>query len=123
MDLFKHLAAEYRAKQHQSTTYSNGSVDEAESLSLEYDVLAKLAGTGARSHVFVTDRFWSQIKTAGSAIYANRHYLELYRTRNPGKLAQNTSEGPKIIGKNELRGITYRSRNSKRSIAIFFTDK
>lgn len=98
MELFKHLGSEYKAKQHQASAYTNGSVDEAESLSLEYDVLVKLAGSGARSHVFVTDRFWSQIKTAGSAIYANRHYLELYRARNPAKLAQNTTEGPKIIG-------------------------
>ena len=26
-----------------------------------------------------TSNWWSQIKTAGSAIYANRHYLALYR--------------------------------------------
>ncbi|XP_003744445.1 mannose-1-phosphate guanyltransferase alpha-A [Galendromus occidentalis] len=97
-ELFKHLGAEYKAKQHQPHGYTTGSIDEAESLSLEYDVLVKLAGSGARSHVFLTDRFWSQIKTAGSAIYANRHYLELYRLRDSGKLAKPGLGGPKVIG-------------------------
>lgn len=28
------------------------------------------------------------MKTAGSAIYANRHYLELYRVKHPERLCQ-----------------------------------
>ena len=49
--------------------YINGSLDEAEALSLEYDVLVKLSAYEAHSHVSLTDRFWPhcQIKAAGAA--------------------------------------------------------
>lgn len=47
-----------------------------------------MAGTG-RLFAFQTNNWWSQLKTAGSAIYANRHYLALYRTRCLERLAQN----------------------------------
>ncbi len=40
-------------------------------MSIEKDILPAVAGTG-KGRVFVTNRWWSQIKTAGSAIYANR---------------------------------------------------
>ncbi|XP_077979375.1 mannose-1-phosphate guanylyltransferase regulatory subunit alpha-A-like isoform X3 [Glandiceps talaboti] len=33
-----------------------------------------------------------------SAIYANRHYLELYGKYHPERLAENCDDGPKIIG-------------------------
>lgn len=32
------------------------------------------------------NNWWSQLKTASSAIYANRHYLELYRSKHPERL-------------------------------------
>jgi mannose-1-phosphate guanylyltransferase len=35
-----------------------------DSISLEQDVIAPLAGTG-KVYVYKTERFWSQIKTAG----------------------------------------------------------
>jgi Nucleoside-diphosphate-sugar pyrophosphorylase involved in lipopolysaccharide biosynthesis/translation initiation factor 2B, gamma/epsilon subunits (eIF-2Bgamma/eIF-2Bepsilon) len=54
---------------------------------LETDVLMPLAGTG-RVFALQTNNWWSQLKTAGSAIYANRHYLELYRSRHADRLAQ-----------------------------------
>ena len=38
--------------------------------------------------VYTTANWWSQIKTAGAAIYANRHYLKLFRQTNPSRLAQ-----------------------------------
>ena len=38
--------------------------------------------------IYVTSNWWSQIKTAGAAIYANRHYLKLFRQTNPSRLAQ-----------------------------------
>ncbi|XP_032523985.2 mannose-1-phosphate guanyltransferase alpha-A [Danaus plexippus] len=46
-------------------------------MSWEQDVLAPLAGTNKVYALQVTN-WWSQVKTAGSAIYANRHYLELH---------------------------------------------
>ena len=36
----------------------------------------------------MTDRFWMSIKSAGSAIYANRVMLDLYNKYHPNRLAQ-----------------------------------
>lgn len=72
--------------------------DSMDALSLEHDVLAPLAAAGRQLHVFQTSRWWSQLKTAGSAIYANRHYLELYRREHPERLAQPGPDGPTILG-------------------------
>lgn len=50
--------------------------------SLESDIFPKLQGKGQHDgtlFVHRTQSFWSQIKTAGSAIYANRHYLSTYK--------------------------------------------
>lgn len=52
---------------------------------MEQDVLRRLAGE-SKNEVFlrsgvalaaITRNWWSQLKTAGAAIYANRHYLAL----------------------------------------------
>lgn len=48
----------------------------------EREILTKLAGTGKLFALPMTN-WWSQIKTAGSAIYANRRFLDLYKRRNP----------------------------------------
>lgn len=53
----------------------------------EKEILSPLAGTG-RMFAYPVTTWWSQIKTAGSAIYANRHYLELYRKTNPERLTK-----------------------------------
>lgn len=67
-----------------------------EAIQLEQDILMPLAGT-ARAYVYTTSRWWSQLKTAGSAIYANRHYLQLYRQQgHTNRLLQ--GEAPKMIG-------------------------
>lgn len=90
---------------------TNGFDNHAESMWLEKDVFLNLAGTD-EARVFVTNKWWSQTKTAGSAIYANRHYLNLYRTTHPERLAVNggavtngcceentvAQSGPTIIG-------------------------
>lgn len=63
----------------------NGSKD-AGYIQLERDILTPLAGTG-KLFALPINNWWSQLKTASSAIYANRHYLELYRSKHPEKLA------------------------------------
>ncbi|XP_030761424.1 mannose-1-phosphate guanyltransferase alpha-B isoform X2 [Sitophilus oryzae] len=74
----------------------NGSKD-AGYIQLERDILTPLAGTG-KLFAFPVSNWWSQLKTASSAIYANRHYLELYRTKYPERLAGGRqSEQCKII--------------------------
>jgi mannose-1-phosphate guanylyltransferase len=70
----------------------NGNRKEAAVIYLETDVLMRLAGTG-RVFALQTNNWWSQLKTAGSAIYANRHYLELYHSRHMDRLAQEDTVG------------------------------
>jgi len=70
-----------------------------ETIWLEKDVLGPLAGTNT-AFLYQTSNWWSQIKTAGSAIYANRHYLALYRQQAPTRLASEGEgkDGPTILG-------------------------
>jgi mannose-1-phosphate guanylyltransferase len=77
-----------------SDASGNGNRKEAAVIYLETDVLMPLAGTG-RVFALQTNNWWSQLKTAGSAIYANRHYLELYHTRHMDRLAQEDFMGEK----------------------------
>ena len=52
-------------------------------ISLEEDIITKQAGQG-KVFAFMNDKFWMSIKSAGSAVYANRVMLDLYekvRTR------------------------------------------
>ncbi|GAV02460.1 hypothetical protein RvY_13023 [Ramazzottius varieornatus] len=70
-----------------------------EILSLEKDVFPRLALSGGGMFVYHTVGWWSQIKTAGAAIYANRHCLKLYHKMHPERLAKNVDkDSPLIIG-------------------------
>ncbi|TSL16107.1 Mannose-1-phosphate guanyltransferase alpha-A [Bagarius yarrelli] len=69
----------------------------AEVIRLEQDIFTALAAQ-EKLYVYKTDRFWSQIKSAGSAIYASRLYLNQYHKTHPERLAANKDCGPKIIG-------------------------
>lgn len=60
----------------------------------ESDIFPQMASNGTL-HALHTTRWWSQTKTAGAALYANRHYLRLYRERCPERLC---SKGAKIEG-------------------------
>lgn len=76
----------------------NGENSSNECISFEEDLLMPLSQTKS-VYVFRTPQeWWSQIKTAGSAIYANRNYLKLYRKTNPELLRVDSPSGPKIIG-------------------------
>lgn len=82
--IFDQLQQVFHKKQ--SAIYDNP--NDSESMWLEKDVFLHVAGTD-EAKVYVTDKWWSQTKTAGSAIYANRHYLNLYRETHPERLAEN----------------------------------
>ncbi|XP_029985663.1 mannose-1-phosphate guanyltransferase alpha-A, partial [Sphaeramia orbicularis] len=69
----------------------------AEAIRLEQDIFTALAGHN-KLYVYKTLSFWSQIKSAGSAIYASRLYLNQYHTTHPERLASDTEGGPKIRG-------------------------
>ncbi|VDP01343.1 unnamed protein product [Soboliphyme baturini] len=68
-----------------------------ESMWFENDVFPKLADCKV-FFAFHTTNWWSQLKTAAAAIYANRHYLHLYHVTHPERLAKQKGTGPKIIG-------------------------
>ncbi|KAK4304830.1 hypothetical protein Pmani_023234 [Petrolisthes manimaculis] len=93
-DIFKRVGEIFNSR---PDFYSLEDEEGTESIRLEQDILMPIAGTG-QAYVYNTDRWWSQIKTAGSAIYANRHYLQLYRTTKTDRLATNGSDKPTIIG-------------------------
>jgi len=98
MHIFQHLSQAFEKRQN-STSYEQNlpPTYRDESISLEHDLLTKLAGSD-KLFVYHTNQFWSQVKSAAATIYANRNYLKIYRTRNPELLAQNCDNGPRIIG-------------------------
>ncbi|KAI7904568.1 nucleotide-diphospho-sugar transferase [Cokeromyces recurvatus] len=88
-------ALEKKESQVQSEFVST-SVDE---LRLEQDILRPLTENN-NLYVYVTNQFWRQIKTAGSAILANALYLEAEAREGSERLAKNNNSdgGPEIIG-------------------------
>ncbi|XP_075465730.1 mannose-1-phosphate guanylyltransferase regulatory subunit alpha isoform X1 [Ascaphus truei] len=100
--IFQYIAEVFQHNQQELQLCSciseeNSSWQRAEVIRLEQDVFTALAGRG-RLYVFKTDGFWSQIKSAGSAIYASRLYLSQYHTTHPERLAGTTEGGPTILG-------------------------
>uniref|UniRef100_A0A8C6Z3M2 GDP-mannose pyrophosphorylase A n=1 Tax=Nothoprocta perdicaria TaxID=30464 RepID=A0A8C6Z3M2_NOTPE len=91
--IFQHIGDVFQRNQ-QELENSNG-WQRAEVIRLEQDVFTALAGSG-KLYVYKTDGFWSQIKSAGSAIYASRLYLNQYSQCHPERLAQNKPGGPII---------------------------
>ncbi|KAI9356693.1 nucleotide-diphospho-sugar transferase [Pilaira anomala] len=75
----------------ESTTFSD------DKLSLERDLLRPLSES-KKLYVYITDGFWKQIKTAGSAISANAAYLQLQQNENSNRLTTSNQDGPEIIG-------------------------
>jgi len=79
-----------------TSNYKDSSGSESpDRIFLEGDIFPALASSG-QLYVHRTNNFWSQIKTAGSAIYASRHYLESYRTSSDH--ASMLATGDNIIG-------------------------
>ncbi|CAH1790572.1 unnamed protein product [Owenia fusiformis] len=93
--IFKHIKVVFQ--RNQETTDYDLYHPTKEVIRLEQDIFAPLAGTG-ELYVYFTTRFWSQIKSAGAAIYANRHYLNIYHRTHPDRLSNNGEKKPKIVG-------------------------
>lgn len=68
-----------------------------DSVNLETQIFPALCST-KKLYLYKTENMWSSIKSAGSAIYANQLYLELYKKTHPNRLAKNGDGLPKIIG-------------------------
>uniref|UniRef100_V9KU38 Mannose-1-phosphate guanyltransferase alpha-A n=1 Tax=Callorhinchus milii TaxID=7868 RepID=V9KU38_CALMI len=95
--IFQHIGDVFHSNQHDLALEEGNGWHRAEVIRLEQDVFTALAGRGDL-YVYKTDGFWSQIKSAGSAIYANRLYLNQYESSHPDRLAPHTQEGPTILG-------------------------
>ncbi|KPP67337.1 mannose-1-phosphate guanyltransferase alpha-A-like [Scleropages formosus] len=97
-EIFRHIGAVFQKNQQDMLLeeQTNG-WQRVEVIRLEQDIFTSLAGQG-KLFVYKTDRFWSQIKSAGSAIYASRLYLNQYHKTHPERLARNEEGGVKIIG-------------------------
>ncbi|XP_063068033.1 mannose-1-phosphate guanyltransferase alpha-B [Engraulis encrasicolus] len=97
-EIFTHIAAVFQHNQNDRLQeHSPPGRQRPEVIHLEQDVFSQLAGQ-QRLRVFKTQHFWSQIKSAGSAIYASRLYLDQYKHTHPERLATTQEGGPKIIG-------------------------
>ncbi|NXY14677.1 GMPAA guanyltransferase, partial [Atrichornis clamosus] len=96
--IFQHIGEVFQRNQEElALEESSNGWQRAEVIRLEQDVFTALAGSG-KLYVYKTDGFWSQIKSAGSAIYASRLYLNQYSKSHPERLAQNKPGGPVIRG-------------------------
>ncbi|KAL0268220.1 UNVERIFIED_CONTAM: hypothetical protein PYX00_010246 [Menopon gallinae] len=98
IEIFQMIALVFNKKQEDYySDLNNGNGNQSSVINLEMEILLPLAGTG-RLFAYQTKNWWSQLKTAGGAIYANRHYLALYKENFPARLAQDGKRQCKIIG-------------------------
>jgi len=102
LDIFPLIAKIFVDRQ---SSYYAGEIedngDSWESIALEQDIIMPLTRNDGNIFVYPSNKMWSQVKTAGSAIYANRQYLDLCRKRQPGRLAGFSGKGDEnlqIIG-------------------------
>jgi len=95
-NIFVHLANVFKEK---TLNDSNGDfIDAPESIWFENDVFPKMVASNA-FFALRTTRWWSQLKSASAAIYANRHCLNLYRETHPDRLTKTGEpKGLTIIG-------------------------
>uniref|UniRef100_A0A8C1CLB4 GDP-mannose pyrophosphorylase Ab n=1 Tax=Cyprinus carpio carpio TaxID=630221 RepID=A0A8C1CLB4_CYPCA len=88
-DIFGHIGTVFQRNQQERIQFT--------CIIIEQDIFTTLAGQ-KKLFVYKTQHFWSQIKSAGSAIYASRLYLKQYHQTHPERLATNQDGTPKIIG-------------------------
>lgn len=96
-ELFDYIGKIFRHKQDDITfDAENSSCSNRAVIGLEKELFPhELSG---KLYVFQTTRFWSQLKSSSCLIYANRHYLSLYRSTHSDRLATNANNMPRIIG-------------------------
>ncbi|XP_056631937.1 mannose-1-phosphate guanyltransferase alpha-A [Diorhabda sublineata] len=96
-EIFNTIGAVHMKQQEQySKNYNGNGYRDTGYIELEQEIIAPLAGSGQIYALPVTN-WWSQLKTAGSAIYANRHYLQLYRTKHPERLCASGGGGDTCV--------------------------
>ncbi|WAR09910.1 GMPAB-like protein [Mya arenaria] len=95
--IFEPLEVEFKKNLEQNYNSDYLTAPCSEMIRMEQDIFVPLASSG-KLYVYQTSKFWSQIKSAGAAIYANRHYLHLYKKSHPERLAKNGPGKPQVIG-------------------------
>ncbi|KAB0804796.1 hypothetical protein PPYR_01766 [Photinus pyralis] len=90
LEIFSTIGEAFNIKQQDIYRNGNGS-KETGFIQLEQEILTPLAG-GGRLFALQVTTWWSQLKTAGSAIYANRHYLELYHKKHSERLLHTVND-------------------------------
>ncbi|XP_036425383.1 mannose-1-phosphate guanyltransferase alpha-B [Colossoma macropomum] len=96
-EIFSHIGTVFQRNQEERLQEDPPCGRLSEVIRLEQDIFTKLASQ-KQLYVYKTQHFWSQIKSAGSAIYASRLYLNRYHETHPERLATKQEGGPKIIG-------------------------
>ncbi|XP_055853810.1 mannose-1-phosphate guanyltransferase alpha [Episyrphus balteatus] len=103
-DVFAKLAEIFYAKGeagydrwYATSSNGNGNGKDQGHIKWEQEVLTPLAGT-SKLFAMPVPNWWSQLKTAGSAIYANRHYLALYKKTHPERLCNAGSKNQNADG-------------------------
>ncbi|KAI7903379.1 putative mannose-1-phosphate protein [Cokeromyces recurvatus] len=97
VSVFTEIKRAIETKKEQDRLDYDDSIVSTHKLSLERDLLRPLSES-RKLYCYVTEGFWKQIKTAGSAISANAAYLELQYHENNSRLTRHTENGPEIIG-------------------------
>ncbi|KAK2176053.1 hypothetical protein NP493_690g02031 [Ridgeia piscesae] len=97
-EIFQFIGHAFQKKQEEISFDVDSNLHTKDTIHLEQDIFVEqLAGSGLL-YVYHTSKFWSQIKSAGAAIYANRHYLKIYNRTHPERLSQNAEGKATIIG-------------------------
>ncbi|XP_017781746.1 PREDICTED: mannose-1-phosphate guanyltransferase alpha-A [Nicrophorus vespilloides] len=91
LDIFQVIGEAFHSKEQDYYKGNGNANKEAGYIQLEQEILAPLAATG-KMFAYQVQSWWAQIKTACAAIYANKHYLELYKSKHPERLSQSITE-------------------------------
>lgn len=82
-DVFHQMADIFHSRQEAFN--GNGNGKDQGHIQWEREIITPLAGSD-KLFALPVSNWWSQIKTAASTIYANRHYLKLYHQTHPERL-------------------------------------
>jgi len=96
--IFDHIGHVFKERQVELAYNLESKLETSNVIHMEQDVFAKLLSGSGLLYVYHTNNFWSQLKSAGAAIYANRHYLNIYKSTHPERLAKSAKDYPTIIG-------------------------
>lgn len=97
-EIFEYIGTAFKKLQEDITFDVETTLQNRAVIRMEQDIFAReLMGSGLL-YVYQTSKFWSQVKSAGAAVYANRHYLNIYQRTHPEWLSKNDKDKPNVIG-------------------------